>query len=97
MPQQFLNGSDIVTILQQVRREAVTKAVTADTLCDVGCSRRISDILIQTRQVDMLASLFPGSRINGQCFRRENILLVDSFSMTALNYERSLFCFLSFL
>lgn len=58
MPQQFLHGSNIVAVLQQVRREGMAERMAACLLGDAGITDGDIDSAIQSRRMCMVSSLF---------------------------------------
>jgi len=55
MPEQFLNGPDVIAVLQQMRRKRVTKHVRTDTLGKPRQARRIRNLSLHRRLVKMKA------------------------------------------
>jgi len=56
VPQQFLDRSQIDSILQQVGREGMPQSMTRHSLLDSGRPRRPLDRLIVNRPMEMMAS-----------------------------------------
>jgi hypothetical protein len=72
--QQFLNCTNIVSVLQEMSGEAVTKCMTADEFINPGHLRSFLDRFIQTTLMNMMTSLYAASWINGNCFSWKHIL-----------------------
>lgn len=51
MPEQLLHGSNVMTGLEQVRREGVPETVRADALRDTGPTHCIRDLPLHRRLV----------------------------------------------
>ena len=68
MAQQLLYGTDIVTVLKQVGREAVPECMTADFFTDIGSSGSGFYIVVQCRQMNMMSPFHAGARIGGNSF-----------------------------
>jgi hypothetical protein len=54
--EQFLDGPDVVAILQQVSREAVTKGMAACTFGEPACLNGGADRALDDRLVEMISS-----------------------------------------
>ena len=64
MTEQLLNRPDVVTILQQVRRERVAEGVAARRLRDARPADRVLDRALQDGLVEVVPSVLPGHAID---------------------------------
>lgn len=55
MPEQLLHGSNVITVLEQVRRKCVPEGVRSDALRDTGPTHSIRDLPLDRRLVQMKA------------------------------------------
>lgn len=58
MPEQFLNGADVVLIFEQARRKAVAKGVAISVFDDFGLSYRIADGFLDCRSRYVMTARF---------------------------------------
>ena len=72
--QQFLNCTNIVSVLQEMGGEAVTKCMTADEFINPGHLRSFLDRFIQTALMNMMTPLDTASWVNGDGFSWKHIL-----------------------
>lgn len=56
VPQQFLDGADVVALLQQPRGEAVAEGVCLDRFVDVRFGYRQVEVFAQQGVVDVMAA-----------------------------------------
>src|SRR5262245_36221587 len=63
MPEQLLDGADVVPSLEQMRREAVAQRVRADGLDDAGVPAGLADGTLNDGFVLMVAPGLPGAGI----------------------------------
>ncbi|MEN3294523.1 MAG: hypothetical protein V7642_3776 [Burkholderiales bacterium] len=71
MSEQFLNGSNVVSGLQQVSRKAVAQRVGRSRLSESGCNHRPFDGVLNPLLIDVMAPHYPVSWINGLMVRGE--------------------------
>ena len=74
MPQQFLNGSYIISIFQQLRCEAVSQSVHSNLFMNICFFGSPFDSPLQSRLMDMMPTDKFGSWIDGKCSGREHPL-----------------------
>jgi len=73
VPEEFLDGSYVVAIFNQVRREGVAERVTADTLDDAGAPACSQDRLADGGGRAMVTASDAGPGIRGRPGRRKEI------------------------
>jgi hypothetical protein len=64
MPEEFLNGPYVVTVLQEVRGKRMTEGVTRGGLIDTGPSYRMPHRLLNRGLVQMVSPGFAGLTID---------------------------------
>ena len=63
VPEELLNGTNIISILQQMRSETVPKGMTARHLGQPGGSDRVADGILQVALGNVVAAFFAAARI----------------------------------
>ena len=71
---QFLDGTDVIAILQQVGGEAVAEGVGADALGDTGEFGRFVNRFLHTVFVQMMAALHAAAGIGREAVGRKDVL-----------------------
>jgi len=74
VPQQFLHGSDIVSVGKKMRCKAVPEAVATDGFVDAGKGNRLLDRLSHAAFVEVIPSYLPGTGVLAQRFGWKNKL-----------------------
>ena len=74
MAQQFLNGADVVTVLQKVRRKRVPERVARRLLGKAGLEHSLSDGTLDDRLVQMMAAALTRGSVDVESRRREHPL-----------------------
>ena len=74
MPQERLDGSDVVAVLEQVRRERVAQGVGAGALGQRGLTDRELEGPLQDRLVQVVAPQLAGQPVSIESRGRENPL-----------------------
>ena len=74
MAQEFLHGADVVAVFEEVGGKAVAKGVGADRLIDAGPAGGLTDGLLQTAFVQVVAAHDAAARVHGQTVRRKDVL-----------------------
>ncbi len=59
VPQKFLHGTDVVTILKQVGCKTMAEGVTTDALGDARFLSGLLDRALQSRRIEMMAAHLP--------------------------------------
>ena len=59
VPEEFLNGPDIITILQQMRSKTVPESMTACRFGDPGGPNSLLDGILQVSFCDVVPAFFP--------------------------------------
>src|SRR5207245_11738179 len=77
MPEQLLDGPDVVAVLQQVRGKGMPERVTARVLEDAGLAQRALDGTLDDRFVQVMAAPLAGEAIHVVSGRREHPLAAD--------------------
>jgi len=72
--QQFLNGADVVTVLQKVRRKRVPERVARRLLGKAGLEHSLSDGTLDDRLVQMMAAALTRGSVDVESRRREHPL-----------------------
>ena len=72
--EQFLDGADVVSVLEQVRRERVPQCMAAHVLCDPGRAGRLLDPANEIVLVDVMAPDGAGVGIDRALVRRKDEL-----------------------
>jgi len=72
--QQFLNGADVVTVLQEVRRKRVPECVARRLLGKTGPEHGFSNGTLDDRLVQMMAAALPRGPVDVEPRRREHPL-----------------------
>jgi len=62
VPQQFLDGSNVVSIFDQVGREGVAKGVASDPLGQASFDNRLANSSLYQGLIHAMASLLPSLR-----------------------------------
>lgn len=84
---QLLNGSDVISVFQQVCCEAVPQAMTAAVLVDTGCGYRLLYLALDGRFSEVMAAGLARARIDNGVSRGEQVL--PAHCLAALGYFRS--------
>ena len=71
--QKFLHGSDLVPLLKEVSRKAMSEDVTADALVKSCQAGRLADSFLQSALAYMMATHNPALRVVGRAFRGKDI------------------------
>jgi len=66
VPQQILNGSNVLTVLEQVGGEGVAECVAGDALLDTSEFSRTVDGFLQGAGADVMAVGKPAAWIGGE-------------------------------
>ena len=74
MAQQFLHGSDVVSVFEEVRRKRVAQRVAAYVLGDAGRARGFFDAPDQVVLIHMMPPDYAGARIDRALVGRKNEL-----------------------
>jgi len=79
VPEQWLNGADVGTALEQVNGEGMTKGVGADGLRQPGPANRPRDGVVDEAGVYVMATGDTGTRVYGEIPGGEDILPTPFF------------------
>ena len=74
MTEEFLDGSNIIAILEQVRSEGMAQGVTTDALLNCGCASRLFNRTLQRGRIKMMAAFLSTARVTGTFGGGEKIL-----------------------
>jgi hypothetical protein len=74
VPEEFLNGPDIITVLQKMGSETVPKRMTARRFRDTAGPDGILDRVLQVSLRDVVPACLAATRINGGIVSGEDIL-----------------------
>src|SRR5439155_22186816 len=74
MPEQLLDGPDVVAVLEQVRGEGMSERVTARVLEDAGLAQRALDGTLDDGLVQVMAAALAGESLHVVAGRREHPL-----------------------
>ena len=74
VPEEFLDGPDIITILQQMGSETVPKGMTACRFRDTAGPDGVLDRVLQVSFRDVVSACLAAARIDGEIVGGEDIL-----------------------
>jgi hypothetical protein len=72
--QQFLDGPDIVSILEQVGGEAVPKGMAARGLCNASRADGVFDCVLQIFLADVVPPFLAAPRVDGDFLGGKDVL-----------------------
>ena len=64
VPEEFLHGSDVVAVFQQVSGEGVAEGVGAGALGDAGMPDRVSDRPLKDGLMEVVTAVLAGRSLN---------------------------------
>src|SRR5512146_1516042 len=65
MPQQFLNGTNVISVLQEMGGKAMPEGMARNVLADGGIPCRFLHSPLKSGRVDVVTTLFSGARVEG--------------------------------
>ena len=74
MTQEFLDGANIIPVLEKMGGEAMAKGMRADRLIHTGPTGRLSNGLLNIAGMNMMSQFFTSARLAGIFRSREYVL-----------------------
>jgi hypothetical protein len=64
MPQEFLHGTDVMVVLQEVGRERMTQGMRTGPLRNAGLRHRVLDLALEDGLVQVMTPSLPGGAVD---------------------------------
>lgn len=75
MPEEFLDGADVIAAFQEMRREAMPEGMATGGFGNPSGADGAFDGVLQVFLPDMVPAFFAAARVDGNLVRREDVLL----------------------